>query len=216
MIDVDSARFTVGVFQDLSWAQKGLEALMQAGLPPESLSIVAKESPDAASLIERHLGAGAERLDVAIVGPVLMKGPIVGALQGRTGDLAKLGLSGTMRRVGFQPHDGRIYETLTARGGVLVAIHSEPRAADALAVLLVRRGQCRHRRLVRPRLTWLGVLPPTRLQPAASKLLRPRADTPRSERGASHGFASSRRRHPFCSCGRRVRCATIASRTTRP
>ena len=40
-----------------------------------------------------------------------------------------------MRRVGFQPHDGRIYEALVARGGVLVAIHSEPRAADSLAVL---------------------------------------------------------------------------------
>ena len=40
-----------------------------------------------------------------------------------------------MRRVGFQTHDGRIFEALTARGGVMVAIHSEPRAADALAVL---------------------------------------------------------------------------------
>jgi hypothetical protein len=49
--------------------------------------------------------------------------------------LSKLGLSGTLRRVGFQAHDGRIFETLTARGGVLVSVHSEPRAADALAVM---------------------------------------------------------------------------------
>jgi hypothetical protein len=40
-----------------------------------------------------------------------------------------------MRRVGFQPHDGRIFETLVGRGGVLVAIRSEPRAADALAIM---------------------------------------------------------------------------------
>ena len=40
-----------------------------------------------------------------------------------------------MRRVGYQPHDGRIFETLVGRGGVLVAIRSEPRAADALAIL---------------------------------------------------------------------------------
>ena len=40
-----------------------------------------------------------------------------------------------MRRVGFQAHDGRIFETLTGRGGVLVAIRTEPRAADALAIL---------------------------------------------------------------------------------
>jgi hypothetical protein len=66
---------------------------------------------------------------------VLAKGPLVSALQGPSRDLIKLGLAGTMRRVGFQTHDGRIFETLTARGGVLVAIHSEPRAADALAVL---------------------------------------------------------------------------------
>jgi hypothetical protein len=61
---------------------------------------------------------------------------MVAALQGDAQDLPQQGLSGTMRRVGFQAHDGRIYEALTARGGVLVAIHSEPRAADALAVLL--------------------------------------------------------------------------------
>jgi hypothetical protein len=40
-----------------------------------------------------------------------------------------------MPRVGFQAHDGFIFETLTKRGGVLVAIRSESRAADALALL---------------------------------------------------------------------------------
>jgi hypothetical protein len=39
-----------------------------------------------------------------------------------------------MRRVGFQTHDGQIYETLAGRGGVLVSVKSEPRAADALAI----------------------------------------------------------------------------------
>jgi hypothetical protein len=66
----------------------------------------------------------------------MARGPLVSALQGQASDLGRLGISGTMRRVGFQPHDGRIYEALTARGGVLVAVHSEPRASDALAVLL--------------------------------------------------------------------------------
>ena len=136
MVDVEAGRFTVGVFQDVAWAQKGLEALKKAGMPPESLSIIAKDSPEVASLIARHLGSGAERIDAAGAGVVLAFGPIVEPLQGPTRDLAKLGLSRTMRRVGFQPHDGRIYEVLVARGGVLVAIHSEPRAADSLAVLL--------------------------------------------------------------------------------
>lgn len=136
MIDVEADRYTVGVFANVASAQKGLEALAKLGLPPAVLSILAKESPEVSALIERHLGGGAERLDLAVVGPVLAKGPIVAALQGPARDFGKVGLSGAMRRVGFQPHDGRIYEVLAGRGGVLVSIQSEPRAADALAVLL--------------------------------------------------------------------------------
>jgi hypothetical protein len=136
MVEVDVSRFTVGVFQNVAWADKGLEALKQAGLPPEALSIIAKESPDVMALIERHLLGPGEPLDIAGLGAALVRGPLVAPLHGPSGDLSKLGLAGTMRRVGFQAHDGRIFETLTARGGVLVAIHSEPRAADSLAVLL--------------------------------------------------------------------------------
>jgi hypothetical protein len=40
-----------------------------------------------------------------------------------------------MRRAGFQPHDGLIFETLVGKGGVLVAVQGAPRAADALAVM---------------------------------------------------------------------------------
>ena len=134
MVDVDAGRFTVGVFQDVIWARKGLNALKQAGFPPESLTIIAKDSAEAAALIEQTVGAG-ERLDLALIGAVLARGLLVEALQGSASDLRTLGLAGTMRRVGFQAHDGRIFETLTGRGGVLVAIRNEPRAADALALL---------------------------------------------------------------------------------
>ena len=135
MIEVDTGRFTVGVFQDVAWATKGLAALTDAGFPRDALAIIAKESTETAALIERTLGAPGERMALAGVGAVLARGPIVDALQGAARDLAKLGLASTMRRVGFQAHDGRIFETLTGRGGVLVAIRSEPRAADALALL---------------------------------------------------------------------------------
>ena len=135
MIEVETGRFTVGVFQDVAWAKKGIEALKAAGLPAESLSIIAKETPEAAALIEQALGAAGTRLEISGTGTVVAFGPILQPLQGPARDLAKLGLAGTMRRVGFQGHDGRIFETLTARGGILVAIHSEPRAADSLAIL---------------------------------------------------------------------------------
>ena len=135
MIDVETGRFTVGVFQDLAWAQKGIAALTQAGLLAESLTVLAKASDEAASLIERVLGAPVERLDVAGTGAIVVRGLLLEALQGPGGDLAKLGLANSFRRVGFQAHDGRIFETLVGRGGILVAIRSEPRAADALAIL---------------------------------------------------------------------------------
>jgi len=135
MVDVETGRFTVGVFQNVAWAEKGIEALGRIGIPREAMSILAKESPEVAALIERALGDGGARLELGTTGAALARGPLVAALQGPAHDLSKLGLSGTMRRVGFQAHDGRIFEALTARGGVLVAIHSEPRAADALAVL---------------------------------------------------------------------------------
>lgn len=135
MIEVDAGRFTVGVFQDVAWASKGIDALKKIGLPADSLTIMAKDTPEAAKLIEGALGTAPERFELAHTGAVVARGPLLAALQGSARDLPQLGLSGTMRRVGFQAHDGRIFEALTARGGILVAIHSEPRAADALAVL---------------------------------------------------------------------------------
>ena len=135
MIELETGRFTVGVFQDVTWAQKGLDALKRGGFPAESLTIIAKESGETSALVERTFGSAGGRLDLAGVGPVVARGPLIDALQGSARDLPKLGLAGTMRRIGFQAHDGRIFETLTGRGGVLVAIRGEPRAADALAIL---------------------------------------------------------------------------------
>ena len=122
------------MFQDLAWAERGVEALKKQGLAVESLSILGKASPELAAFIERELGA-----------PQIARRPRISAARGARAAAWRrcraairgwrLGIAGTMRRVGFQAHDGRIFDVLTARGGVLVAIHSEPRAADALAVL---------------------------------------------------------------------------------
>ena len=135
MVDAETGRFTVGVFQNVAWADKGIDALRRIGIPSEAMTIVAKESPEVAALIERALGSAGVRFELGDTGAVLAKGPLIAVLQGSANDLTKLGLSGTMRRVGFQAHDGRIFEALATRGGVLVAIHSEPRAADSLAIL---------------------------------------------------------------------------------
>ena len=133
----DTARqcFTVGVFQDVEWAQRGLEALGKEGFTPESLSLISRQTPEAAELVRRTFGVDGDTMDVVRVGSVVAHGPLVGTLQGSVGDLGSAGIAATIRRAGFQVHDGHIFETLTARGGVLVGVHSEPRAADALAVM---------------------------------------------------------------------------------
>jgi hypothetical protein len=135
MVEVETGRFTVGVFQDVPWADRGITALKQAGFVPESLTVIGKDLPEIDALLTRVFGAAGERITVAGLGAAVGRGPLIAALQGAGADLAALGLSGTMRRVGFQAHDGRIFEALTARGGILVAVRTEPRAADALAIL---------------------------------------------------------------------------------
>jgi hypothetical protein len=135
MEQVETRRFTVGVFQDIESARKALEALRRHGFPAESLTVLGKADPDLSSLIEHSLGAAPLALTLRGVGETVARGPLLEALGGPERNLGELGLAATMRRVGFQAHDGFIFETLTGRGGILVAIQSEPRAADALAVL---------------------------------------------------------------------------------
>jgi hypothetical protein len=135
MSGVDTGRFTIGVFQDASWARRGLEALLRGGFIADSISVLAKDSPDNQSLIDATFESPPQRLQLKGLGIVLARGPLVPALQGTDDGLVTAGLGASIGRVGFQKHDGYIYETLTGRGGVLVAVRNEPRAADALATL---------------------------------------------------------------------------------
>ena len=130
----DQGRFTVAVFQDAEWARRGVDALLRDGFVPEAITILARESPASTELIESVLGA-AEHMTLKPIDAVVARGPLVVALQGGDGGLSTRGLGATIGRAGFQQHDGYIFETLVGRGGVLVAVRSEPRAADALARL---------------------------------------------------------------------------------
>ncbi len=135
MADVERALFTVGVFKDVEWARRGIDALKEQGFTPAMLSVLAKDDPQAAALIETVFGAAPERVEVPVLATTVVRGSLLGALQGGASDLGRTGMAAAMRRVGFQPHDGLIFETLVGKGGVLVAIEDAPRAADALAIL---------------------------------------------------------------------------------
>ena len=127
--------FTIGVFQDTAWAERGLDALKRHGFGPQALSVIARHSDDVAALVERALGGAPASVDVGGLGAAIAQGSLVGALQGDDEALGRTGIAATVSRAGFQAHDGYIFEKLTARGGVLVGIESEPLAADALTVL---------------------------------------------------------------------------------
>lgn len=130
---IDAGRFTIAVFQDALWARRGVEALLRHGFDAGSLTIIALESASTTPLMSLLPGPAAASLELGPLGRALAKGPLVAALQGNDDGLTSIGLGGTIRRAGFQQHDGYIFETLTGRGGILVAVLSEPRAADALA-----------------------------------------------------------------------------------
>jgi len=135
MSQVESALFTVGVFMDVAWAERGIDALKRQGFTAERMTVAAKSSPDASALIERLFGAAPESLELPVIGTAVARGPLTDTLNGPGRDLAKVGMAAAMTRAGFQPHDGLIFETLVGKGGVLVAVEGAPRAADALAVL---------------------------------------------------------------------------------
>jgi hypothetical protein len=135
MGQVESALFTVGVFKDLVWAERGIDALKQQGFSAERMTVAAKASPEAAAFIERVLGAAPDPVELPVVGATVARGPLTETLNGPGRDLARVGVAAAMRRAGFQPHDGLIFETLLGKGGVLVAVKDAPRAADALAVM---------------------------------------------------------------------------------
>jgi hypothetical protein len=135
MAQVESALFTIGVFKDIGWAERGIDALKQQGFSAERMTVAAKASPEAAALIERVFGTAPDTLELPVVGPAVARGTLTDALNGPGRDLARVGMAAAMRRAGFQPHDGLIFETLVGNGGVLVAVQDAPRAADALAVM---------------------------------------------------------------------------------
>jgi hypothetical protein len=135
MPEVDTGRFTIGVFKDLVSAERGIDALKRQGFPVEALTVLTREAPEATGLFQKVFGRVPDKVELQGLGQAVALGTLLPALEAGAGELAKTGLAASLKRVGFQAHDGRIFETLTLRGGVLVAVRSEPRAADALSTL---------------------------------------------------------------------------------
>jgi hypothetical protein len=135
MAQLESALFTVAVFKDTAWAERGIAALKQQGFTTDMITVAAKASADTTAFIERALGIPPEEWELPVIGAAVVRGALGETLNGTARDLGRIGMAAAMRRAGFQAHDGLIFETLVGKGGVLVAVRDAPRAADALAVM---------------------------------------------------------------------------------
>ena len=134
-VDVPPDLHVVGVFQDVAWARRGLDALLRDGFQPSVLTVMGLGSSEVALMVRDVLGVDPISLAIEGVGIVAGAGPLIALLHGGDDGVTTRGFTATIRRAGFQAHDGQLFERLVARGGVLVGIVSEPRAADALARL---------------------------------------------------------------------------------
>jgi hypothetical protein len=139
MTVVETGRFagglhTVAVFKDLEAARVAVGVLRRKGFAAESISVVARASDALTSWGAEATSRELRPMRLPRLGDVLAGGPLIDAVDAGTGQLVKAGLAASMLRAGFQPHDGRIYEALVEKGGVLVAVRNEPRAADAISV----------------------------------------------------------------------------------
>jgi hypothetical protein len=126
--------FTIGVFKDVVWADRGLAALIADGFDPASLSVFARSSPEVEQLVRTHLESAPEVTELPELGRVIGCGSILATFNADEA-LRTSGLAVACARAGFQRHDGYIFQALVERGGVLVAVDSVARAADALARL---------------------------------------------------------------------------------
>jgi hypothetical protein len=125
---------TVAVFKDLDAAKLAVDGLRKKGFAAESISVLAKSSEALPQWGAVATAAGLKPLTLPRLGDVLAGGPLIDALDAGKGLLVEAGLAASMAGVGFQAHDGLIYEALVDKGGVLVSVRSEPRAADAISV----------------------------------------------------------------------------------
>jgi len=135
MPQVEALQYTVGVFRDIGSATKAIEALTRHGFPKDALTVAGLVSDDLTALASSACGRDAERFEDPSLGALVGAGPLAAALGAVQPAASTVGLAVLLRQFGFQAHDGRIFEALVGRGGVLVAVRSESRAGDALATL---------------------------------------------------------------------------------
>jgi uncharacterized membrane protein len=134
-----------GAFQSSSDAEKALNALKESGFTPEQVSVVAKDTRETQSMVERSDMAGAETsgatagaflggitggiagwlvgigaLAIPGIGPIVAAGALATTLGGAAVGALAGGLLGALVDAGIPEEDARTYETHVSEGRILI------------------------------------------------------------------------------------------------
>jgi uncharacterized protein (TIGR02271 family) len=148
----------VGLFDDMSDAEKAVERLVDSGVPRDKIGIVAgNESGKYSDVTSKGqvgkgvaggagagaalgggfgLIAGLASLAIPGFGPVIAAGPIAAALTGAGIGAAAGGLIGGLTQAGVHESDAAYYAEGVRRGGVLVTVRTNETLADRSADIL--------------------------------------------------------------------------------
>ena len=147
----------VGVFNDQGDAEKALNALKDAGLTPDQVSVVAKDTRETQTMVERSDMQGAETtgagtgallggllggtagwlvgigaLAIPGIGPIVAAGALATTLGGAAVGAVAGGLIGALVGAGVPEEDARGYETHVKEGRILITAQA-PTAQSAQA-----------------------------------------------------------------------------------
>ncbi|HYO81551.1 MAG TPA: general stress protein, partial [Bryobacteraceae bacterium] len=156
----------VGLFDDMSDAQRAVSQLESAGIPRNDINIVAgnesgryssytegqNDAGDVAKGAAGGAGAGAAiggglglvagltALAIPGFGPIIAAGPIAAALTGGAIGAAAGGMIGGLRKAGVPDEHANLYAEGVRRGGVLVTVSTTEELADRAADILDSAG----------------------------------------------------------------------------
>ena len=139
----------VCIFDGQNDAEKALNELKDAGLTPDQVSVVAKDSRETKSMVEGSSMGGAETsgigtgallgglfggaagwlvgigaLAIPGIGPIVAAGALATTLGGAAVGAAAGGLIGALVGAGIPEEDARTYETHVKEGRILITAHA--------------------------------------------------------------------------------------------
>ena len=148
------SRFVNGIYDSREAAERGVDALLQAGFPRDEIGMIvsgthrdrhfgAQDAPSqagtgaaAGGALGAVLGGLVAIASLAVPGGIFVAGPIAAAIGGGVAGAAGGGLLGALIGAGIPEREADVYEKELERGGILLSVaaskQSVAHARDAL------------------------------------------------------------------------------------